>query len=120
MPRVAIPVVSLSGPRASQVGVPGTIYTAADATEDHEFTHPGGVVELYVQNGSGLSMSVVVKAVASTATQQMAEDKTETVAIGAEARIRIGYGDGYVTATGTVEIDIDQDTSSYLGVYKVT
>ena len=120
MARTAIPVTNISGPRGSVTITPATSYTAADATNDHEFTHTGGLLDLYVENNSGSVMNVSIKAVAGANTKQMAEDKDVALNDGQRLRARIAYNDGYVTSTGTVEIDIDQDTGSYLAVFKVT
>jgi hypothetical protein len=120
MARSAITVNSLTGPRAALEATPASNYDAADAANDHEFAHPGGIVFLHVINRSGATMNIVVNAVAGAQTKQMAEDKTEAIDNGNDWWMRIAYDDGYVASDGNVDIDIDQDTSSYLTVFKVT
>lgn len=119
MARSAITVRSLTTPRGGLNADPATHYDAADAANDHEFVHPGGTVLLYVENGSGSPMNVVVNAVASVSTRLMAEDYTATVATGDRLWLPIRYDDGYMTSTGTVEIDVDQSASSWLAVFKI-
>ena len=118
MARSAITVRELSSPRAGLYGSTATLADAADATNDHEFVHPGGVAMLHVYNGSGATMNVTIKAVAATSTKQNAEDYTVALADNSMYWLPIAYDDGYITDTGTVEIDIDQDTSSHLMVFK--
>lgn len=92
---------------------------AADATNDHQFTHPGGDVLLIVENGSGSTMAVEIKAVSGPGTFGMAEDGGGSVATGKTAYFSIpDYG--FNQGSNVVHIDIDQDTSSYLSIVKIT
>ena len=119
MARSPITVRTLTSPRSGLNGVYAAYYDTADATNDHEFTHPGGVVVLNILNFSGATMNVVVPAVASLGTRQAAEDYTATILDGDHLWLPIGYNDGYVNSSGKVDVDIDQDTSSWLGVLKL-
>lgn len=119
MARSTITVRSLTTPRGGLEATPATHYDAADKDNDHEFVHSGGVILLYVENGSGATMNVIVNAVAGVSTKQMAEDYTVAVDNGNRLWIPIAYDDGYVNSSGKVDIDIDQDTSSYLAAFKI-
>jgi hypothetical protein len=119
MARSAITVRNITTPRGGLNADPATHYDAADATNEHEFTHPGGTVLLYIENGSGATMNIVVTAVADVQTKQMAEDYTAAILNGDRLWLPIKYDDGYIASDGNVDIDIDQDTSSYLAVFKI-
>jgi len=119
-PRSEITVRELSGPRAELTADPSTHYDAADAANEHEFVHPGGIVLLGIFNRSGSTMNVTITAVASNETKQMAEDWPDAIPDGDDGWYRIKHDDGYVNSDGKVEIDIDQDATSYLVVFKIS
>lgn len=120
MARSEITVLEAQSPRSAASGVTSTIYDLADATNNHEFTHPGGLVILHVINSSGLTMNIVITAVAGDQTKQMADDYTLALPTGQQFWFPIAYGDGFVNSSGKVEIDIDQAGPSRLGVIKQT
>lgn len=92
---------------------------AADATNDHQFTHPGGTVLLQIDNGSGGDLIALIKGVASPATFNRAVDVSVTTSTGKSSVVAIPEW-GFDQGNGVVHIDIDADTSSYLSVYALT
>jgi len=120
MARSEITVREITSPRNGLNATPATHYDAADASNDHTFTHPGGLCFLYIENNSGSSMVVGITAVATPATKQMAQDLPYTIADGGRLWLPIRYEDGFTSSAGAVEIDIDQDTTSYLAVFKIS
>ena len=62
MAPTTLTVQSLSGPRASYNAAAGTVYSTPDTVNGNDFVHPGGVVEIRYENGSGSTMNIAITA----------------------------------------------------------
>jgi len=93
--------------------------TSADAANNMQFTHPGGDVLLFIKNGHSAPLDVVLKAVASPRTFNMAEDLTISTTNAKESVCAIPDR-GYNQGSGVVHLDIATDTNLKLAVIKLT
>jgi hypothetical protein len=94
-------------------------WTAADAANNMQFTHPGGDVVLLIQNGHSGPLDVVLNAVASARTFNMAEDITISTT-NAEVSACVIPDQGFDQGSGVVHLDIATDTNLELAVIKPT
>jgi hypothetical protein len=93
--------------------------TAGDATNDMQFTHPGGDVILFVKNGHTSPITVTVVAVASPASRQMATD-IALATTNAKESFCVIPDQGYNQGAGVVHLDMTVDTNLSLAVVKAT
>ena len=93
--------------------------TAGDATNDHQFVHPGGDVLLFVKNADAAPHDVVVKAVASPRTFGRATDITISTT-NAKESVCVIPDKGFDQGAGVVHLDLTVATGMSLAVFKLT
>ena len=116
MARTAIPVQTTNpyGGKIEDIS-----YTAGDATNDHEFAHPGGDVLVLIKNGSGGSIDTTLVGVASAKTFNRATDVTISTGAGEESVVVVPSS-GFDQGSGVVHLDLTTDTSMEFAVVKPT
>lgn len=114
MPRVDVPVQELNT-MAGEAMVAGT---AADATNDHEFTNDGRTV-LYVENTGAGAVAVTIPMVADTFGRSGSKGPTTVPAT--TGRTVFGPFDPTVfnQSTGKVNVDIDVSAGVTLRAWKI-
>lgn len=119
MPRTSIAVQTMD---AFGGNIDDITFTAADAANNMEFTHPGRDCFVIVLNEHSGAQTVDLIGVASSKTFNRATDITLTVPIGSttpQVGIQAVPPVGFTQSGGTVHLDISDDTSLSLAVVEV-
>jgi len=114
MARVDVPVQEVAAYAEADLDV---AFTAADETDNHEFTNDGQT-HLIINNASIAAREVTITSNATLKTYNETITKTYTVAAGKIAILNTLDPDIFNTSGGKVEFDIDVETDTSFACVK--